>query len=151
MTNHYLHDKIAIWKWFVHYFKSYLHENYCSFSTILLTTYKRILLRLTIWRENTSFSGQWLEKKRTRFLHYNTDLIRINSMRFLNCLTFLWRFIPTLVLPDCLTGRNTSKAGGCSKQHQTQYLDNVKIEYYQNLKDQKNLNQKVKIAILKYH
>ena len=43
MTNYYLkYVKIAIWKWIVYYFSSYLHDKYCIFALIFLTTYKKI-------------------------------------------------------------------------------------------------------------
>merc|ERR1711931_557542 len=45
-------------------------------------------------------------------------------MRHLNCLTFLSRFIPALLFPDCITGRNTT-VGTPSQKQQYQYLHTV--------------------------
>merc|ERR1712002_1258707 len=42
-------------------------------------------------------------------------------MGYLNSVTFLSRFIPTLFFPDCITGRNATVGTPCQKQ-QCQYL-----------------------------
>merc|ERR1712168_1452771 len=42
-------------------------------------------------------------------------------MWHLNSVTFLSRFIPALLFPDCITGRNTTVGAPCQKQ-QNQYL-----------------------------
>ena len=54
--------KIAIWKWFIQYFSSYLHEKYCIFALYYVDN---LYKDLTNWCENTMFSCscKWLEKK----------------------------------------------------------------------------------------
>ena len=52
--------KIAIWKWFVQYFSSYLHDKYCIFASIFWQPIKEFNTSRN-WRENTIFSCQWLE------------------------------------------------------------------------------------------
>merc|ERR1712168_621826 len=47
--------------------------------------------------------------------------IRSHLMWHLNRITFLSRFIPALLFPDCITGRNTTAGTPCQKQ-QYQYL-----------------------------
>merc|ERR1711887_127281 len=47
--------------------------------------------------------------------------IRSHFMWYLNCITFLSRFIPALLFPDCITGRNTT-VGATNQKQQTQYL-----------------------------
>merc|ERR1712168_762902 len=47
--------------------------------------------------------------------------IRSHLMWHLNGITFLSRFIPALLFPDCITGRNTTVGTPCQKQ-QSQYL-----------------------------
>merc|ERR1712168_357799 len=47
--------------------------------------------------------------------------IRSHLMWHLNSITFLSRFIPALLFPDCITGRNTTVGTSCRKQ-QYQYL-----------------------------
>merc|ERR1711931_507578 len=47
--------------------------------------------------------------------------IRSHLMWHLNSVTFLSRFIPALLFPDCITGRNTTVGTPCQKQ-QCQYL-----------------------------
>merc|ERR1711970_541064 len=47
--------------------------------------------------------------------------IRSHFMWYLDCITFLSRFIPALLFPDCITGRNTT-VGATNQKQQTQYL-----------------------------
>merc|ERR1719508_567410 len=47
--------------------------------------------------------------------------IRSHLMWHLNSITFLSRFIPTLLFPDCITGRNTT-VGAPNQKQQSQYL-----------------------------
>merc|ERR1711970_321364 len=47
--------------------------------------------------------------------------IRSHLMWYLNCITFLSRFIPALLFPDGITGRNTT-VGATNQKQQTQYL-----------------------------
>merc|ERR1711970_1668545 len=47
--------------------------------------------------------------------------IRSHFMWYLDCITFLSRFIPALLFPDCITGRNT-RVGTTNQKQLTQYL-----------------------------
>merc|ERR1711887_505636 len=47
--------------------------------------------------------------------------IRSHFMWYLDCITFLSRFTPALLFPDCSTGRNTT-VGATNQKQQTQYL-----------------------------
>merc|ERR1711970_486369 len=47
--------------------------------------------------------------------------IRSHLMWHLDCITFLSRFIPALLFPDCITGRNTT-VGATNQKQQSQYL-----------------------------
>merc|ERR1712183_1011649 len=49
--------------------------------------------------------------------------IRSHFMWYLDYFTFLSRFIPALLFPDCSTGRNTT-VGATNQKQQTQYLHN---------------------------
>ena len=63
MANYYLfYVKIAIWKWFVQYFSSYLHEKYWFLLKFCLKPIKGFNTS-TNWGEKTIFSCQWLENK----------------------------------------------------------------------------------------
>merc|ERR1719289_822728 len=47
--------------------------------------------------------------------------IRSHFMWYLDCITFLSGFIPALLFPDCITGRNTT-VGAPNQKHESQYL-----------------------------